>query len=789
MSDQIKSYDESNIQILGVIDGIRKRPTVYIELEREGGNLKLFMEMIQNVIDEFNANRATTLDISVDTPSSRIVVADDGPGIPIDIFQEMLESMHAGGKFDNDAYEFSSGSNGLGLKVLRALSEEFIVEIRRDGKLLTAKYERGVEKSFDIVDYSGNDTGTILSIIPDASILLCSNVHPEDIHSTLNMMGYANAGLIIKLNYDGQKFDYTKTTGLPGYLDYMCKTNSIRLKTTPIEINRVSENNEYRYSLVFGFTRDNIEEDKIYSFVNNFVSKEHGTHVTAFRTALSQSITNYIKKNPDIIPKKFRKLNISGTDIQEFVIGVVLVHHKDPKYSNQTKNKLASEDLMPFMRSTIYDVFSSWCVNNIKELNTIIDMAIVNAKAKNDAKEAKEKAFKATVVKNVFKSGDTEWSKFNDCSSTDPKRRELYILEGDSAASNIAVTRDSAHQAVYRLKGKCLNVIRSKEINEVLAHLISILGCGSGSKKDMSKLRFNKIIIVADADDDGYHISSLLLGFFYKYYPEILMDGMVFLGRPPLYHVKTKKGFFNFINEDHINNFMIEVFKGRFDIVSKETRKPLSSITLDYFLYNLIEYKFILSNYRNSLMLDEELIELLILNFKSVTSKKNYKYSEFNEFGFVQSKILADDSTKKILTFDKGLNHYTIELNTNFYNTTYKPLYNFISNKLRISNILLYDKKNKRYYNLTYYALSCIIHDILNPKKNKDILYTKRFKGIGTMNEDVTAYTIMNKETRKLIQVTMDDVEDAAKNMSIFLGEGKNDILARKEYILLEDKY
>lgn len=533
------SYDSNNIKVLEGLDAVRKRPGMYIGDTGKEGLHHLIWEIVDNSIDEVMAGYGDTIEIKINKDNS-ICINDYGRGIPIDIHKEegistatlVLTKLHAGGKFDNNAYKTSGGLHGVGASVVNALSSRLILTIRRDGAVWFQEFEKGIPlaKIKQVGKCSKKNTGTSITFYPDPSIFKETTEWDEEIiKSRAKIIAYLNQGL--KINFtnliNNAESSFLSEKGLEDYVNEL-----------------VSKNNELIPSVHFQKKEENIEIDmafkyekgfnrQILSYVNNITTPEGGTHEIGATTALTRAFTELLKREKNKLSSK-----ITADDIKEGLSLVIAIKISEPEFRGQTKGKLNNPEARTVTYKVIKGKMDKWIEENPKYCKVLIKKFESAYKARNAAKKSRE------IVRKKTSSGNALPSKLADCSSKNIQERELYIVEGDSAGGSSKQGRDRHFQAILPLKGKILNTEKAT-IPKILANaeiqaLISAIGCGFGKHYDYSKLRYNKIIIMSDADVDGGHIQFLNLLFLHKFYPELIEKGHVYVAVPPLYSAKKK---------------------------------------------------------------------------------------------------------------------------------------------------------------------------------------------------------------------------------------------------------
>ena len=540
----MEQYTGSQIMVLEGLEAVRKRPGMYIGSTGTRGLHHLIWEILDNGIDEHLAGYCGKIEL-VMRKDGGITVTDHGRGVPTDIHptkkiptvRVVYTILHAGGKFGNSAYKVSGGLHGVGASVVNALSSHMIVEIRQGGKIFRDEYENGGHPVTELVEgllpvvgkCNKSDTGTRVTFYPDSSIFETVEFKEETICKRLKEVAYLNRGLKLTFTneYTGETKVFEETEGIKSFVGYLNREAN-KLHSDPIYLE--GKSGDIEVEIAFQYT-DNYTE-QINSYCNRINVVDGGTLVTGFKTALTRVMNQYARELGYL---KEKDENLDGRDIRNGIVAILSIKHPDPQFEGQTKTKLGNTDA----KSAVDDVFSAevtrYLDKNIEVLKAILD----NSMRSYSARKAGDKARNA-VLKQL-NDVDTK-SKLASCSSKKPEECEVYLVEGDSAGGTVKTARNRKTQAVLPLRGKILNVEKATLdkilVNNEIKTMIASFGCGIGDDFDLSKLRYNKIIILTDADVDGAHISTLLLTFFYRFMPQLITNGNIYLGMPPLYKVE-----------------------------------------------------------------------------------------------------------------------------------------------------------------------------------------------------------------------------------------------------------
>ena len=549
MNEQKEHYSESDIQVLEGLEAVRKRPGMYIGTTDVKGLHHLVWEIVDNSIDEALAGYCNNIEIIINKDNS-VTVKDDGRGIPVGIHpktgistvETVYTVLHAGGKFGGGGYKVSGGLHGVGASVVNALSKWVNVNVYKDCKIYEAKFANGgktIQKLTEIGTCEENRTGTTVTFKPDPEIFDTEIYDYDTLRVRIRELAFLNKGLRLTLRDDRDEKDTTGETflyegGIKEYVKYLNQNK------TPIHDDIIHvEGSEDGIFFEVAMQYNNGYTDNIYSFVNNINTHDGGTHEVGVRRALTRIINNYARKN-NILKEKDESL--TGDDVKEGLTMIISCKHPNPQFEGQTKGRLGNSEVRKLADSVFSKGFDRFLMENPTDAKIIIDKALLASRARNAAKKAREIERKGDLQRiNTF-------GKLSDCKSKDPLETEIFIVEGDSAGGSAKEGRDAMTQAILPLKGKILNVEKNRLdralSNEEIRSIITAFGTGIGQEFDISKLRYNKIIIMTDADVDGAHIRVLLLTLFYRLFKPIVQQGHVYAAQPPLYritHGKTRK--------------------------------------------------------------------------------------------------------------------------------------------------------------------------------------------------------------------------------------------------------
>ena len=556
-------YGGDQIQILEGLEAVRKRPGMYIGSTSIRGLHHLVYEIVDNAVDEALAGFCDTIDVSINEDNS-ITVIDNGRGIPVDInhksglpaVQVVFTILHAGGKFGGGGYKVSGGLHGVGASVVNALSEWLEVEICRNGKVYLQRYERGhvMFPLKEIGTCEENHTGSKVTFKPDATIFEETVYEFDILKQRLREMAFLTKGLKIILRDKRENQEKVKEFhyegGIKEFVSYLNKGK------TPI----------YDNILYFEGTRDNVYvevamqhndayNESVFSFVNNINTPEGGTHLAGYRNAITKTFNDYARENKLL---KESDQNLSGDDIREGLTAIISIKIEDPQFEGQTKQKLGNSEARGAVDSIVSEQLTYYLEQNPSVAKIILEKSILAQRAREAARKARELTRRKTALEGMALPG-----KLADCSDKDPKNCEIYIVEGDSAGGSAKTARNRNTQAILPLRGKILNVEKARldKIygNAEIKAMITAFGTGIHNDFDITKLRYHKIIIMTDADVDGAHIATLLLTFIYRFMPELIKQGYVYLAQPPLYKLEKNKKVWYAYSDEELNKILTEV--------------------------------------------------------------------------------------------------------------------------------------------------------------------------------------------------------------------------------------
>lgn len=556
-----QEYGASQIQVLEGLEPVRKRPGMYIGSTGPRGLHHLVYEIVDNSIDEALQGYCSQIYVAINEDGS-IIVKDDGRGIPVEVhpqtgkstLETVLTVLHAGGKFGGGGYKVSGGLHGVGVSVVNALSEWLVAEVYRNGKIYRQTYEKGIPTSELSPVGEATHTGTVIQFMPDATIFDEIEFKYETLEHRLRELAFLNKG--IKIILEDKRADREKkkefhyTGGLVEYVKYLNKTRT-GIHEDIVYIDKKVD--DYIVELAMQYT-DGYTEN-VYSFANNINTHEGGTHLSGFRTALTKTVNEYARKSKAI---KDNEPNLLGEDIREGLTAVVSVKLPEPQFEGQTKTKLGNTEMRGIVDSITVEELGAFLEENPTTAKIIVEKALRAQRAREAAKRARELTRRKSILESTSLPG-----KLADCAEKDPAKSEIFLVEGDSAGGSAKQGRDRHTQAILPLRGKILNVEKSR-LDKILSsdeikNMITAYGCGIGEDFDIEKVRYHKIIIMTDADVDGAHIRTLLLTFFFRYMRPLIENGYVYAAQPPLYKVKKQKKEYYVYSDKELNKLLDEI--------------------------------------------------------------------------------------------------------------------------------------------------------------------------------------------------------------------------------------
>lgn len=796
-----KEYDSSKITVLEGLEAVRKRPAMYIGSTGLPGLHHLVYEVVDNSVDEILAGGATTITVTIKDDMT-CSISDDGRGIPVDLMKNAKDAklrsksalevvmtvLHAGGKFDSGAYKVSGGLHGVGVSCVNALSDHMEVEVRRDGKIHHQEYKRGKPQGPVEVIGKTDEHGTKVTFHADPEIFGNVAFSYETIGNRLRELAFLNAG--VKIIYTDERKEDNQTVtfhyegGIAQFVKYL-NTNKTVLNPEPIYLTKEIGDNYISFAIQYneGYS------ENVFSFVNNIHTIEGGTHLSGFRSSLTRLINEYIKNNN--LAKQHKDISVSGDDIKEGLAAVLSVKIPHPQFEGQTKTKLGNSEVEGIVRSVVSDTLATFFEENPKTARAICEKCMGAAVAREAARKARD----LTRRKGALEGGGLP-GKLADCQEREAEKCELFLVEGDSAGGSAKQGRDRVFQAILPLRGKILNVEKAPLVrilsSDTVRDLIAAVGTGVGEGEggfDINKLRYHKIILMADADVDGQHISTLLLTFFYRQLKPLIDGGHVYLAQPPLYKVKKGKSEQYLQTEDQMQQWLMKEGLATVTVTDTQKDKALTADELRDLLKILRDVEDTLTKLevKNITLSDfmaflkEGRVPVYRIPLKSGGFKYFYTEPEYRAYeeqyiaekreelaaDGVDAEAIADSALVpehqslfefgKLLAAEKKLEAFG-------FNFEQYPL--ITNEKERVSPFF---KVNNGKTDVLVYSLAELLKAVKEAATAGATI--QRYKGLGEMNPEQLWETTMDPSKRKLIQVKINDATDTEQAFTMLMGD------------------
>jgi len=770
------SYNAESIQVLKGLAAVRKRPAMYIGSTSATGLHHMVYEVVDNSIDEALAGHCDRIEVTIHIDNS-VTVEDNGRGIPIDwhakenksAAEVVMTVLHAGGKFDHDSYKVSGGLHGVGVSVVNALSERCELEVRRDGKVYTQSYERGVAVTPLEEKGKTRKRGTRTWFKADPDIFEELEYSFDVLSQRLRELAFLNSGVHIAIvdERTDKRHDFHYKGGIRSFVEHLNRNkNALHPKVVYFESEKEGVSIEVAFQYNDGYS------EQIFSFCNNINTVEGGTHLVGFRSALTRTINNYATNNNLL---KNLKQNPSGEDIREGLTAVISVKVPDPQFEGQTKTKLGNSEVKGLVEAIVNESLGAFLEEHPPVARKIINKSVEAARAREAARKARDLTRRKSALEVSNLPG-----KLADCQEKDPTVCEIYLVEGDSAGGSAKQARDRRNQAVLPLRGKILNVEKARFDkmlnNQEIRLMIQALGTGLGREDfKAEKLRYHKIIVMTDADVDGSHIRTLLLTFFYRQMPELVERGHLFIAQPPLFRIGKGKQAWYVKDQEALNDFLVERVVEQIKVKAGK-KKVFEGRRLVKLMKDLIKFEYIIDKLGHHGYSRTVIFELLGMGLRyknQLTDRKEVAglIDKLEKAGFRTSEM---DQNEEHGTYEFGV---AVERNgvTKFRTVGYELIGGVEYQNLRQIYQDLDDLGDPPYTItengdvITVSKRLELLHRVLDTAKRG--LNIQRYKGLGEMNPDQLWETTMDPEKRALLQVRVDDAVAADDTFTVLMGD------------------
>ena len=791
------AYTTDSIKLLKGLEAVRKRPGMYIgDTDDLSGLHHMVFELVDNSIDEAQVGHADRVSVTIHADNS-VTVEDNGRGIPVGMHKEhkretleiIMTDLHSGGKFDDNSYKVSGGLHGVGVSVVNALSKRLDVEVRREGKVWLQSYERGIPAAPIRTTGTSRKTGTKITFWADPEIFSVTEFHFDSLSQRLRELSFLNPGVAISIHDErtDKKHDFAYEGGIRSFVELLNKTKQAindkviffqDVKGGTGDPKRDADKERVEIALQWN---DGYSET-LYTFTNTINNRDGGTHLEGFKTALTRALQKYADQSGQT--KALKETSLSGDDCREGLTAVISVKVRDPKFSSQTKDKLVSSEVKTWVQQVVYERLGSYLEENPRVARKILEKIVESARAREAARKARELVRRKGALDSSSLPG-----KLADCQEKDPAFSELFIVEGDSAGGSAKQGRDRKFQAILPLRGKILNVEKAR-LDKMLASaeirtLITALGTGIAQDFDSAKVRYHKVIVMTDADVDGSHIRTLLLTFFYRHMQAVIDKGFLYIAQPPLFKVAEGKKETYLKDEKEMSKFLLARIGDDRSLASEMSGSAAAGAKLVSLLEKMEEYRGHVGKLAKR-GIPEGVVRALL--DRGMASK-----SEFGDKKKVEDlarAVRAFDVEKTDVVADEEHSSWALEL---------LQRVNGVPRAARIDADFVGSFEMKRIrevarsigafldgpYVVTrngeterHSTLPAVVDAIYESTKKG--LVINRYKGLGEMNPEQLWETTMNPETRRLLQVAIEDGVEANEVFSILMGDA---VEPRRDFI------
>ncbi len=774
-----KQYTADSIKVLKGREAVRKRPGMYIgDVDDIAGLHHMVWEVVDNSVDEAQAGFCDLITVTVHRDNS-VTVTDNGRGIPVDQHKEtgrpaaevIMTELHAGGKFDSNSYKVSGGLHGVGVSVVNFLSEWLELEIHRDGKVWQQRYERGIPVTRLKAVGKARKTGTIITFRPDPDVFSIRDFHADLLVKHLRELAFLNSGLHIRFldERDGREEEFHFKGGIAEFVRYLNRSKNV-LHRKPIYL---AETNETGEAVEVALQWHDGYAENVLAFTNTVYNRDGGTHISGFRAALTRTINTYAQSQNLL---KGLKENLSGEDVREGLTAIIAVKIQEPRFSSQTKDKLVSSHVKGWVESVINDHLATYFEENPADAKRIVAKCVEAARARDAARKARELTRRKSALETSSLPG-----KLADCSERDPAHAELFLVEGDSAGGSAKQGRDRRFQAILPLRGKILNVEKARFdkmlSSEEIRTIIQCLGTGIGKDEfDIARLRYHHVIIMTDADVDGSHIRTLLLTFFYRQMRQLVERGHLYIAQPPLYRVAHKKREAYLKDDQELSRFLLDRVEDEFRLVVASTGAELSGgdlrgvvLAAEQWLDQLVHLE--RRGWPRDLVLaalDQGLADREQLRDRG---RLEPLAEELAELGFSDVEVLHDEEHDLwevgCIASTNGRTWQVTAGRNLLQSWDYRQLLRLrpALDAVRMGPFQLERNGDRQ----TLETLDQLVEHVYEVAKKG--LSIQRYKGLGEMNPQQLWETTMNPDTRRLLQVRVEDAAEADELFTVLMGD------------------